>query len=266
MADDKNWQGGMGWAEHYRPAANRVRNASDGGIDESDGSGPGAMRVVSLVLAALLLLAGGANLGAQDSGAAFGIDVDAEVAGGTLIRLAEPLDEPEYYCIDVPGFGARLNLGAALMAHTCKPGAADEMFAVNQPAAGNLSMPAYTCAADGPHRARRATASRSRRPRANRPEAQATCAAICSCTRAAALSRPCRGGCSRVRLPSDAATRLVRSAGTRRPAGPGSSVHPGRPGGRPRRPAPASRAAGLAESAAGRRRAARGHPGRTPAA
>ena len=102
------------------------------------------MRVVSPVLAALLLLAGSANVGAQSgSGAASGIDVDAEVAGGTLIRLADPLDEPEYYCIDVPGFGARLNLGAALMAHTCKPGAADEIFAVNQPAAGNLSTLSY---------------------------------------------------------------------------------------------------------------------------
>ena len=29
------------------------------------------------------------------------------------------------------------------MAHTCKPGADDEMFAVNQPEPGKLSMPAY---------------------------------------------------------------------------------------------------------------------------
>ena len=97
------------------------------------------------VLAALLLLAAGTGgLGAQSgSGAASAIDVEAADAGGTLIQLAEALDEPQYYCIDVPGFGARLNLDAALMAHTCKPGAADEIFAVNQPAAGNLSMPAY---------------------------------------------------------------------------------------------------------------------------
>jgi len=71
------------------------------------------------------------------------IEVAAEHAGGTLIQLADPLDEPEYYCVDVPGFGARLDLGAALMAHTCKPGADDEMFAVNLPGSGNLSMPAY---------------------------------------------------------------------------------------------------------------------------
>ena len=61
----------------------------------------------------------------------------------TLVQLADPLDEPEFYCVDVPGFGASLNLDAALMAHTCKPGANDEIFVVGQPAPGNLSMPAY---------------------------------------------------------------------------------------------------------------------------
>ena len=60
-----------------------------------------------------------------------------------LIELADPLDEPERYCVDVPGWGNRLNLNAALMAHTCKPGAADELFTINQPAAGQLYMRAY---------------------------------------------------------------------------------------------------------------------------
>ena len=105
--------------------------------------GPRVAGAILSALAALLLVVGGADVGAQLNSAAAVIDVDEAVVGGTLIQLADPLDEPEYYCIDVPGFGARLNLGAALMAHTCKPGAADEMFAVNRPAAGNLSMPAY---------------------------------------------------------------------------------------------------------------------------
>ena len=61
----------------------------------------------------------------------------------TLVQLADPLDEPEFYCVDVPGFGANLNLQSALMAHTCKPGANDEIFVVGQPGPGNLSMPAY---------------------------------------------------------------------------------------------------------------------------
>ena len=75
--------------------------------------------------------------------AAGGVAVDAAVAARTLVQLVDPLDEPEFYCVDVPGFGSSLRLEAALMAHTCKPGADDEIFAVNQPGPGNLVMPAY---------------------------------------------------------------------------------------------------------------------------
>ena len=71
-----------------------------------------------------------------------------------LVELADTLDEPERYCVDVPGWGNRLNLNAALMAHTCKPGAADELFTVNQPEAGQLYMRAYDrCAAAASDRA-----------------------------------------------------------------------------------------------------------------
>lgn len=79
----------------------------------------------------------------QEPPATDGIEVDAAVAGATLVQLVDPLDEPEFYCVDVPGFGANLNLQSALMAHTCKPGADDEIFAVNLPGPGNLVMPAY---------------------------------------------------------------------------------------------------------------------------
>ncbi len=72
-----------------------------------------------------------------------GIDIDPATAEATLVQLVDPLDEPEYYCVDVPGFGRSLNLQSALMAHTCKPGADDEMFAINRPGPGNLYMPAY---------------------------------------------------------------------------------------------------------------------------
>lgn len=61
----------------------------------------------------------------------------------TLIQLSDPLDEPEYYCIDVPGFGQSLNLDGALTAHTCKPNADDELFTINFPAEGQFYMPAY---------------------------------------------------------------------------------------------------------------------------
>lgn len=60
-----------------------------------------------------------------------------------LVRLIDPLDEPEHYCLDVPGWGRRLNLDAPLMAHTCKPGAADELFEADRPNPGQLYMRAY---------------------------------------------------------------------------------------------------------------------------
>ena len=60
-----------------------------------------------------------------------------------LIQLNVQLYEPEYYCVDVPGFGRNLNLQGALTAHTCKPGADDEMFLLDSPSPGQISMPAY---------------------------------------------------------------------------------------------------------------------------
>lgn len=60
-----------------------------------------------------------------------------------LIQLLDPLDEPEFYCLDVPGWGNRLNLDAPLMAHTCKPGAADEMFTIGSQLPTRLFMQAY---------------------------------------------------------------------------------------------------------------------------
>ena len=73
--------------------------------------------------------------------AALAVPVLGQAEG--LIELVDPLDEPERYCVDVPGFGNRLNLNAALMAHTCKPGAADELFTINHPSDGQLYMRAY---------------------------------------------------------------------------------------------------------------------------
>ena len=61
-----------------------------------------------------------------------------------LIRLADPLDEPESYCVDVPGFRDRVRLDAPLMAHTCKPGAPDELFTLDHPGKGQVYMRAYS--------------------------------------------------------------------------------------------------------------------------
>ena len=57
--------------------------------------------------------------------------------------LRDPLDEPEFYCVDVAGFGNNLNLNSPLQAHTCKPGADDELFIFNRPAPGQFYMDAY---------------------------------------------------------------------------------------------------------------------------
>ncbi len=63
--------------------------------------------------------------------------------GETLIQLIDPLDEPEFYCVDVRGFGSGSETDQSLQAHTCKPSGEDELFLVNQPSVGQLFMPAY---------------------------------------------------------------------------------------------------------------------------
>ncbi len=68
-----------------------------------------------------------------------------DITGGRFIQLEDPLDEPEYYCVDVPGAGRGVRLQAALQAHTCKPVevAEDELFAINHPSEGQIYMKAY---------------------------------------------------------------------------------------------------------------------------
>ena len=62
-----------------------------------------------------------------------------------FIQLTDPLDEPEYYCVDVPGAGPGVRLQSALQAHTCKPidTAADELFTIDHPKARQIYMEAY---------------------------------------------------------------------------------------------------------------------------
>ena len=71
--------------------------------------------------------------------------VNSDQAAAVFIRLADPLDEPEYYCLDVPGAGAGVRLGNPLQAHTCKlrTEAADELFAMDRPSDAQIYMPAY---------------------------------------------------------------------------------------------------------------------------
>lgn len=51
------------------------------------------------------------------------------------LRLMDNLDDPNGYCIDVPGFGNNVRLDLPLQAHTCKPGAADQTFSLSMTAA-----------------------------------------------------------------------------------------------------------------------------------
>ena len=71
--------------------------------------------------------------------------VNSTQAAAVFIRLADPLDEPEYYCLDIPGEGRGVSLDSPLQAHTCKPisEAADELFTMNQPSDLQIYMPAY---------------------------------------------------------------------------------------------------------------------------
>ena len=61
-----------------------------------------------------------------------------------MIRLVDPLDEPEYYCVDIPGFRQNVQLKAPLMAHTLKRfGSADEMFIMDYPKEGQIYAAEY---------------------------------------------------------------------------------------------------------------------------
>lgn len=61
-----------------------------------------------------------------------------------MIRLVDPLDEPEFYCVDIPGFRQNVQLKAPLMAHTLKRfGSADEMFVMDYPKQGQIYAVEY---------------------------------------------------------------------------------------------------------------------------
>jgi len=62
-----------------------------------------------------------------------------------FIQLTDPLDEPQFYCVDVPGAGTGVRLNSPLQAHTCKPleTAEDELFAFDHPNDGQIYMEAY---------------------------------------------------------------------------------------------------------------------------
>ena len=53
----------------------------------------------------------------------------AQEREGDFIRLVDALDEPEFYCLDLAGWGDHLQLDDPMQTHTCKNrGAQDQMF------------------------------------------------------------------------------------------------------------------------------------------
>ena len=68
------------------------------------------------------------------SAAGFAMLLSAQIAlGDSLVqlRLLDPLDEPEFYCLDVSGWGDHLKLDDPLQAHTCKVSDSnDQLFSV----------------------------------------------------------------------------------------------------------------------------------------
>ena len=63
---------------------------------------------------------------------------------GGNIRLTAPLDEPEYYCFDIFGFGTGAMTNEPISVHTCKPeGWRDATFTVDYPEQGQIYAPAY---------------------------------------------------------------------------------------------------------------------------
>ena len=74
----------------------------------------------------------------------------AEKIDSVFIQLTDPLDEPQFYCVDVPGAGTAVRLNSPLQAHTCKPleTAEDELFAFDHPGDGQIYMDAYDLCAE----------------------------------------------------------------------------------------------------------------------
>ena len=100
------------------------------------GSVPVRKVAASIVLILIVGCGGGAAEVARPDGPA--------VQANILIRLVDPLDDPDHYCIDVVGFGSGVQLQQPLQAHTCKPtDNRDEQF-THRPLTGQLYMEEYS--------------------------------------------------------------------------------------------------------------------------
>ncbi|MCI0870368.1 MAG: hypothetical protein J4O07_01025 [Chloroflexi bacterium] len=100
----------------------------------------GSVPVRKVAASILLILIVGCGGGAEEVARPDGPAVQANI----LIRLVDPLDDPDHYCIDVVGFGSGVQLQQPLQAHTCKPtDNRDEQF-THRPLTGQLYMEEYS--------------------------------------------------------------------------------------------------------------------------
>ena len=107
-----------------------------------------SLPAMALLVVCLALACAGAERPAAESPAPTATPVPTAAptlaaATESLIRLVDPLDEPEFYCVDVVGHRDGVRLDRALHAHTCKPGFEDELFMFDTPSDGQLYMAAY---------------------------------------------------------------------------------------------------------------------------
>lgn len=80
--------------------------------------------------------------------------VTGAIAAEVMISNKVKLDGPRGYCLDVPGHGTGMDVGGALVVHTCKDGMwhVDELFDSEAVKAGQLKLSGFQLcvAADGP--------------------------------------------------------------------------------------------------------------------
>jgi len=56
----------------------------------------------------------------------FAVSAQDSMSKGDFVVLTDPLDEPEFYCFDLAGWGDHLQLDDPLQTHTCKNRGADD--------------------------------------------------------------------------------------------------------------------------------------------
>ena len=103
--------------------------------------------LLALVWAAIgisIAACGGSSTSTQPTSPASSGSVEG-TGNQVFVRLEDPLDEPEFYCLDIPGAGTGVNLRAPIQVHTCKAlgQAEDELFMLNFPDQGQIYMKAY---------------------------------------------------------------------------------------------------------------------------